>query len=344
MAALLSRASLIRLSLLATCLAVTPGAIPAAAETDPPPGFESRILPLLQARCLACHGPQSRQGELDLGSLESLLTGGASGPSVVPGSAERSLLFQKVESGEMPLGQDPLSPRELDSIRRWIDQGAPADGQDPAAFQARNDLKPAVTGHDVLAPILHVRCLICHGRRTQEAGLDLRTRASILKGGKSGPAMVPGKPEESLLLQRIQAEEMPPPKSYSQFCVRPVTSGELEKLRGWIADGAPEAPPNGASRAAKGSADTEKDPALWSFQPPRRPAVPRVASSDRVRNPIDAFLLEKLEAGGISFAPPADRLALMRRAYLDLVGLPPTPDEVRAYHRGLRPSSLRTAG
>ena len=339
MAALLFRASLIRLSLLTAWLLVVPGAIPAAAESDPPPGFETRILPVLQARCLACHGSQSRQGELDLGSLESLLEGGASGPSVVPGSAEQSLLFQKVETGQMPLGQDPLSPRDLEIIRRWIDQGALADGQDPEAFQTRKDLKLTVTSHDVLAPILHVRCLICHGRRTQEAGLDLRTRASILKGGKSGPAMVPGKPEESLLLQRIQAEEMPPPKDFSRFCVRPVTSGELEKLRRWIADGAPEAPPNGASRAAKGSADTEKDPALWSFQPPRRPAVPRVAESNRVRNPIDAFLLEKLEAGGLSFAPPADRLALMRRAYLDLVGLPPTPDEVRAYHRDADPQA-----
>ena len=191
----------------------------------------------------------------------------------------------------------------------------------------------------MLVPILHVRCLICHGRRTQEAGLDLRTRASILKGGKSGPAMVPGKPEESLLLQRIQAEEMPPPKDYSRFCVRPVTSPELEKLRRWIADGAPEAPPNGASGASKGSTDKQETPELWSLQPPRRPAPPRVAQSDRVRNPIDAFLLEKLEARGLSFAPPADRLALMRRAYLDLVGLPPTPDEVRAYHRDSDPQA-----
>ena len=340
MAALLSRASLIRFSLLAGWLAVAPGAIPAAAdETDPPTGFETRILPILQAKCLACHGPQNQEKELDLGSRQSLLRGGASGPSVVPGSAERSLLFQKVETGEMPLGQDPLSPGELDSIRRWIDQGALADGQDPAAFQARNDLKPAVTSHEVLVPILHVRCLICHGRRKQEAGLDLRTRASILKGGKSGAAMVPGKPEESLLLQRIQAEEMPPPKSFSQYCVRPVTSDELETLRRWIAAGAPEAPRNAASRAAKGSTDTEKTPALWSLQPPRSPAVPRVAQSALVRTPIDAFLLEKLETRGLTFAPPADRLALIRRAYLDLVGLPPTPAEVRAYHQDPDPQA-----
>ena len=242
MAASLFRASLFRFSLLAGCLAVAPGAIPATADSESPAGFETRILPILQAKCLACHGPQNQEKELDLGSRQSLLKGGASGPSIVPGSAEQSLLFQKVETGEMPLGQDPLSPGELDSIRRWIDQGALADGQDPAAFQARNDLKPAVTSHEVLMPILHVRCLICHGRRKQEAGLDLRTRASILKGGKSGAAMVPGKPEESLLLQRIQAEEMPPPKSLSQYCVRPVTSDELEKLRRWIAgsSGSPE--------------------------------------------------------------------------------------------------------
>ena len=252
MAASLFRASLFRFSLLAGWLAVAPGAIPATADSESPAGFETRILPILQAKCLACHGPQNQEKELDLGSRQSLLKGGASGPSIVAGSAEQSLLFQKVETGEMPLGQDPLSPGELDSIRRWIDQGALADGQDPAAFQARNDLKPAVTSHEVLMPILHVRCLICHGRRKQEAGLDLRTRASILKGGKSGAAMVPGKPEESLLLQRIQAEEMPPPKSLSQYCVRPVTSGELEKLRRWIAEGAPEAPKKAASEPPRG--------------------------------------------------------------------------------------------
>ena len=239
MAALLSRASLIRLSLLAGCLAVAPGAIPAAAETDPPAGFETRILPILQAKCLACHGPQNQEKELDLGSRQSLLRGGASGPSVVPGSAERSLLFQKVETGEMPLGQDPLSPGELDSIRRWIDQGALADGQDPAAFQARNDLKPAVTSHEVLVPILHVRCLICHGRRKQEAGLDLRTRASILKGGKSGAAMVPASPKRACCCSASRPRRclLPSPFPSTAFAPSPRTNwrhcaaGSLRELR-----------------------------------------------------------------------------------------------------------------
>ena len=85
MAALLSRASLIRLSLLAACLAVAPGAIPAAADSESPAGFETRIFPILQAKCLACHGPQNQEKELDLGSLQSLLRGGASGPSIVSG-------------------------------------------------------------------------------------------------------------------------------------------------------------------------------------------------------------------------------------------------------------------
>ena len=157
MAALLSRASLFRLSLLTAWLALLPGAIATAAETDPYPGFETRILPLLQARCVACHNPQAAQGELELGSLESLLEGGASGPSVVPGSAEQSLLFQKVEAGEMPLGQDPLKPGELETIRNWIDQGALADGQDPAAFQAQKNLKAGVTSHDVLVlSLIHI--------------------------------------------------------------------------------------------------------------------------------------------------------------------------------------------
>ena len=337
MALPLAPAPLFRLPALAACLAVSASLIAAAPHPQLTPGFETQVLPILQSKCWVCHGQQTREANLDLRSREGLLQGGSSGPSIVPGSAEQSLLFQKVETGAMPLGQDPLSPRELDQIRRWINQGALREGQDPQEFRSGQAAKPAISTHDVLVPILHVRCLICHGRRKQESGLDLRTRQSLLKGGKSGPAVVPGKPQESLLIQRIAAEEMPPPKSFSQYCVRPVTSDELEKLRQWIAAGAPEASENGSSVVGAGSPDKELAQTFWSFQPPGSPAVPQVRQTALVRTPIDAFLLEKLEARGVTFSPAADRLTLMRRAYLDLIGLPPAAAEVKAYRQDQDP-------
>ena len=85
-----------------------------------------------------------------------------------------------------------------------------------------------------------LRCATCHGRQKQEGGLDVRSRASLLKGGKSGPALVLGQPDQSLVVKRIHAGEMPPKKQLAAASVKPVEAGELEKLRRWIADGAPE--------------------------------------------------------------------------------------------------------
>ena len=103
--------------------------------------------------------------------------------------------------------------------------------------------KPAaeITENEVM-PIFQMRCTVCHGKRRQEGGLDLRTQASRLKGGKSGPALVPGKPEESLLMKRILSGEMPPAKMLYEFAVRPPSSSEVEVLRHWIEAGAPAAP------------------------------------------------------------------------------------------------------
>ena len=123
--------------------------------------------------------------------------------------------------------------------------------------------------------ILHVRCVVCHGKRKQDGALDVRTRASLLRGGESGPSIIPGKPDESLLIQRIDAGEMPPLGLQRPYAVRPVTSAELEKLRQWIAAGAPE----GREEVLKvdGGPDplvSEEDRKFWSLQPPKRPKVP----------------------------------------------------------------------
>ena len=159
----------------------------------------------------------------------------------MPGSASTSLLFEKISSGAMPLGKTKLDAPEIGLIRDWIDAGALSVGEEPDRVPEQREAR-RLTTRDVLVPILSVRCVICHGRRKQEGGLDLRTRASLLEGGQSGPAVIPGQPDESLLIKRIVAEEMPPPKSYGGYGVCPVTTHELKRLRQWISQGAPEDP------------------------------------------------------------------------------------------------------
>ena len=147
--------------------------------------------------------------------------------------------------------------------------------------------------------------------------LDLRDRDTILKGGKRGPAIVPGKADESLLYKAVRREgelQMPPGKSA-------LTAAEVNAIRDWINGG------------AKWASTPKNAPAAtwWSFKKPVRPAVPAVKDASRVRNPIDAFILAKLEQQGLHLAPEADRGTLARRAYFDLHGLPPTPEQVTEF-------------
>jgi len=228
------------------------------------------------------------------------------------------LLVEKIVSKAMPPAGDKLTESQIAAIRSWIDT---AMGQ------------TAVTENDVL-PIFQMRCAGCHGKRKQEGGLDLRSLSARLKGGKSGPALVPGDPEHSLLLQKITSGQMPPPKMLFEAFVRPPTSEEVETIRKWIAGGALPAPKEAAQIEDK--LVTDKDREFWSFQPPKRPSAPKVRHADLVRNPIDAFLLEKLEAKGLSYSSRADRLTLLRRAYLDLTGLPPSPADVQAFVKDQR--------
>lgn len=281
-------------------------------------GFDTDVLPLFQAKCLVCHGASSQLGKLDLRTAASTLKGGATGAAVVAGAPDRSLLMDKVITKQMPPGKQKLSDGEVDMLRGWI-----LNGLTPAAPSA----EAAVSETEVRA-ILQVRCVVCHGKSRQEGGLDLRTLASRLKGGKSGPAVVPGKPEESLIYKRMANGEMPPAKLSFNVAVQIATPVEIEKVKGWIAAGAP-----GAAGAAisKAKTVTDEDRKFWSFQSPKRPEVPKVNHADLVRNPVDAFLLAKLEAKGLTYSAETNRITLMRRAYLDLIGMPPTPAQVTGF-------------
>ncbi|MBX6312891.1 MAG: DUF1553 domain-containing protein [Isosphaeraceae bacterium] len=179
-------------------------------------------------------------------------------------------------------------------------------------------------------PVLAEHCHKCHGPDKQKSGLRLDSRASALAGGDSGPAVVPGQPEESLLVVAIRHEDdalkMPPSKK--------LAAEQIADLTRWIAMGAPwpggeEAAPAPTRRGEFQISD--QDRAHWAFQPVRRPPVPAVKDQAWMSNPIDAFILAGLEAKGLRPNPPAARHELIRRAYYDLIGLPPTPEEVAAF-------------
>ncbi len=288
--------------------------------------FDKDVQPIFTAKCTVCHGAVA-QGKLDLRTPEGALRGSASGPVIQPGNAAKSLLLDKIVTRQMPPGKNKMTDAEIDIVRRWIDTSLAAPPP---------DMEPLPTERDVLA-ILQVRCMICHGSLNKKGDLDLRTVASRLKGGKHGAALVPGKPDESPMYKRIVDGQMPPPAMAKALAVELPTDAETEKIKRWIAAGAPG--PEAAPGASADIVIKDKDKQFWSFQAPSRPVVPQPNNARLVRNPIDAFLLKRLEEKGLSYAPEADRLALLRRVSLDLTGLPPTLAEIAAFVKDTAPGA-----
>lgn len=304
------------------------------AKTEAVPTYAQQVRPILENKCYRCHGDKTQKAELALHTPEAIRKGSESGPVIVPGKAAASKLFELVHKRQMPPKREnkALTLAEVETIRRWIDAGAPF-GKSAAS------VRPEVTQHDVL-PIVHLRCVACHGRQLREGGLDLRTPTSILKGGKSGPALVAGKPDGSLILKRLHAGDMPPRKRLIEAAVKPMEPEEIKKLTRWISLGAPEVPdePDVAGTPADPLVNS-KDRDFWAFNPPRAALIPKVAATNLVRNPIDAFILQKLEGKRLTLSPEADRLTLLRRATFDLTGLPPAPAEVDAFLADARPDA-----
>jgi mono/diheme cytochrome c family protein len=304
------------------------GADDLAAKRDPPAPlitFEVDVSPIFRASCWRCHGEKTLKGELDLRSLAGVMKGGESGLAIVPGKPDESLLFAKVHDGEMPPSKkEQLADADMKTIRLWIENGAKSSTPDPPATSL-------VTQHDVI-PILLRHCTACHGVRRKEGDLDLRTKASMLRGGKSGPAVDLARPDDSLLLKKIRAGEMPPRKRLVEASVKPVEVAAADVIARWIAAGTPEdATTPDVATTTPDPLVTDKDREFWAFRPTQAVTVPVVRHQERARNPIDAFLLRKLEESGLTFSPEADRLTLLRRAHFDLTGLPPEPREVREF-------------
>jgi mono/diheme cytochrome c family protein len=178
-------------------------------------------------------------------------------------------------------------------------------------------------------PILVKRCLECHAAEGR-GGLDLRTKAATLKGGESGGAVIPHKPDDSLLFEYVSTQQMPPKK--------PLPEAEVALLKQWIARGAYF--PERTLDPYAFTTDRRAGYDWWSLQPLKKPAVPKLADATRVRTPVDQFLLSLLLRAGLSFSPPADRATYIRRVTFDLHGLPPTYEEVRAFEQDQQPDAF----
>src|SRR5262249_4540991 len=155
-------------------------------------------------------------------------------------------------------------------------------------------------------------------------GLKLDTKAAMLRGGKTGvPAIVPGKPEDSLIVAAVKHTanglSMPPGKT--------LEPAQIDVLVEWIKMGAPD-PRTETASAPASSYDWDKARKHWAFQPVNDPKPPQVAPSEWNQSPIDAFIRAKLDEKKLTLQPRASKLTLIRRVTYDLIGLPPTPEEI----------------
>jgi hypothetical protein len=179
-------------------------------------------------------------------------------------------------------------------------------------------------------PVLAEHCYTCHGEKLAQSGLRVDSLAALLRGMDGGrPALVKGDPHKSPLIQVVRFDgkvKMPPQGK--------LPDKAIAALEAWVKMGAPWPSDEGAQRSTLNAQRPH-----WAFQPVRKPAIPAVKTRGWVKTPIDALVLSRLEAKGLSPSPPADRRTLMRRAYYDLTGLPPTAEEVEAFVRDRSPDA-----
>ena len=195
-----------------------------------------------------------------------------------------------------------------------------------------------------IRPVLIDKCLDCHSGDEPESGLSMESRSATLRGGELGPALVPGKPAESLIIRAINHGEylkMPPKDK--------LPTKELVNFSRWIEMGAPW--PNAAETEDIHPIDTdeqdtthfsEEQKRFWAFQPPSRPTLPTVERTSWPQAPIDYFILARLEEADLSPAPMSDKETLIRRATYDLTGLPPESDHIEAFLADTSDSAFAT--
>lgn len=178
-----------------------------------------------------------------------------------------------------------------------------------------------------IRPLFVKHCYECHNKDKHESDLRLDTSAGILTGGVSGPAVVAGKPDESLIVIALDYHDdnlqMPPDGK--------LRDDEISAVRRWVKNGAVVPKPNASVGPSRGAIDMDLARKFWSFQPPKKSGLPRVVDVRWPKTSIDYFILSKLEANQLSPASRAEKRKLIRRATFDLTGLPPMPEDIAAF-------------
>lgn len=310
-------------------------------ERLPPPAtrpvdFAHDIQPIFEHSCLKCHSGERPKGKFFLTSRQSALRGGEDQVDIIPGNSAKSPLIQFVArvitDSEMPPTDkgEPLTAAQVGLLRAWIDQGAkwPDDlvlGEPPAKHElSTNSLPPAATRHvdfvKDIQPILAQNCYACHGPKLHEAQLRWDNKEIALQGGERGPDIIPGKSAESRMIHFVAGLD---PDLLMPQKGPPLTTEQIGLLRAWI--------DQGANWPDSASVKVPNPRNHWAFKPPVRPPLPYVKNKKWPRNPIDYFVLAKLESEKLKPSPEADRATLLRRVSLDLTGLPPTVDEINRF-------------
>lgn len=300
----------------------------AYAEAPPPRAPVDIVLDTLQqldadpAARAAMSAELARQAEAlraELASVEAALK--TLQEQAAPSEAEAAALhaqLQRIAQAIAALGAVPIAAP------------APAVSADVAEAFEKN-----------IRPILEKHCIPCHGAEKQKAELRLDSRAAMLHGGDTGPAIVPGDAAASALIKAVLYTgdvQMPPDGRLPQ--------ADIDALTAWVQAGAPwpdygnaASPAAGEKAAAKGI-DIEKGREWWAFRPVQNVAPSPVRDNTWGTSPIDAFLLARMEAEGLQPSPPAERRTLLRRVTFDLTGLPPTPEEVAAFEDDPAPDAF----
>jgi mono/diheme cytochrome c family protein len=327
--------------------AATPptAAVPTESNEDNTQFFTQKVRPVLAQSCYTCHTTETAGG-LRLDSHAGVLKGGDSGPAIVPGNPDKSLLIQAVmQTGDlkMPPKGPKLSDGDIANLKEWVRRGGAWDSAEPTmpvltltAAEAKGT-PGADFFENKVRPILVTSCGSCHQDRAA-GGLSLNSRADLIKGGDSGPAIAPGDPEKSLLLQAVhQTGSLKMPKGGTKL-----TQDQIAVLTDWIRMGAPW-PQTTAAPMVAGKQITDEMRHWWSFVPLQDPAVPVIKDPELkawAKTDIDRFVLAKLEAKDLKPSPMADKRTLIRRATLDLIGLPPTPEEIEAFENDHSPDAF----
>lgn len=285
------------------------------AHSADPVSFECAVLPLLEQRCNDCHNSTKQSGGLDLSRHKTMLRGGNElGAAIIPRQPDESPLIQ-VLSGTaepaMPENGKPLPKAEIDLLRRWISEGARDDTPVFPSDQIRffeTQVRPVLAGH----------CFKCHAGKDAEHGLQLTSRAAILNGGVRGPAAVPGQPKASLLISAVRhSDDLKMPRGGDRLSRQQVAAFET-----WVELGLPWPSDEPVLVRERQFTISAADRSHWAFQP-----LPLTDDTWK----IDSVLKAYHRRHELQPAPFADRHRLLRRVTFDLIGYPPTPEEIAAF-------------